>query len=358
MFIFRNNELLKRFIYGRISVPTNISLTGLRTMYKKKASQDIFKGEDTMSYHYNPSLDYFIVIIEHMSLTKAANELHVSQQNLSIYLKRLEQNYRIKLFERRPNLQLTEAGQLLKNAALQIHSIYQDVDTQMEHLRSAKQRIRLGCSHGKIDDLMSYLPMSSYQNKFPNVEIKIIESSSLELEKLLILGSIDLYIGNGNTTQPNLDLFLLAKCPYYVTISSHLLKKYWGEDYLHTIAVWEEQGVDLKYFADIPHIACPKGHLRKIIDEYQLAAGFSLRNIAENSNPNLRLQMCKYNLGFTVSENIIPNYREIGLYSFPITTPVMELPLSCVRRKNEQPSAHLAALWKQIQQMNQQECVV
>ena len=53
---------------------------------------------------YYPSLDYFLAIARHKNITKAAQELHVSQQNLSIYLKRLEQYYQVTLFERKPRL--------------------------------------------------------------------------------------------------------------------------------------------------------------------------------------------------------------------------------------------------------------
>ena len=71
-------------------------------------SKEIYKGAGMSLY---PSLDYFIAIAKHNNITKAANELYVSQQTLSIYLKKLEEYYQIQLFERYPKMCLTPAGE-------------------------------------------------------------------------------------------------------------------------------------------------------------------------------------------------------------------------------------------------------
>ena len=49
-----------------------------------------------------PSLEFFLVIAKYKSLTKASQELFVTQQNLSSYLKRLESYYGLELFTRHP----------------------------------------------------------------------------------------------------------------------------------------------------------------------------------------------------------------------------------------------------------------
>ena len=46
------------------------------------------------------NLDYFLTIVETGNLTKAAEKLFVSQPSLSQYLKRLEKNLGVELFDR------------------------------------------------------------------------------------------------------------------------------------------------------------------------------------------------------------------------------------------------------------------
>ena len=57
-------------------------------------------------------LDYFITIAETGNLTKAAENLYVSQPSLSQYLKRLENSLGAELFDRNSSpLRLTYAGE-------------------------------------------------------------------------------------------------------------------------------------------------------------------------------------------------------------------------------------------------------
>lgn len=52
----------------------------------------------------------FMYAVEEMSFSKAAQKAFVTQQCLSNHIHRLEVSCGVKLFERTPHLQLTEAG--------------------------------------------------------------------------------------------------------------------------------------------------------------------------------------------------------------------------------------------------------
>ena len=53
------------------------------------------------------SIEYFLITVEEMNFTRAAGRLYISQQALSSHISRLEEEYGIRLFERRPALSLT-----------------------------------------------------------------------------------------------------------------------------------------------------------------------------------------------------------------------------------------------------------
>lgn len=57
------------------------------------------------------SMEYFMIAAEEMSFTRAAERLYISQQALSSHISRLEEEYKVKLFERRPTLRLTLEGE-------------------------------------------------------------------------------------------------------------------------------------------------------------------------------------------------------------------------------------------------------
>ena len=57
------------------------------------------------------SIEYFLTTVEEMNVTRAAERLFISQQALSSHLKRLEEEYGVRLFERKPSLRLTLEGE-------------------------------------------------------------------------------------------------------------------------------------------------------------------------------------------------------------------------------------------------------
>ena len=59
------------------------------------------------------SLLYFAEAAKDLNFTRTAKRLFISQQNLSNHISRLEDYYRVKLFERKPHLALTYSGEVL-----------------------------------------------------------------------------------------------------------------------------------------------------------------------------------------------------------------------------------------------------
>ena len=57
------------------------------------------------------SIEYFLITVEEMNFTRAAGRLYISQQALSSHISRLEEEYGIRLFERKPALSLTPEGE-------------------------------------------------------------------------------------------------------------------------------------------------------------------------------------------------------------------------------------------------------
>lgn len=289
-----------------------------------------------------PSLDYFIAIAKHNNITRAANELYVSQQTLSIYLKKLEEYYQIQLFERYPKMCLTPAGKVVYEAALEIADAYSRVDERLEKIKNVTHTIRLGICKAKIDNLLGYYPLAKFKQTV-GVDVEIIEKTSMELEKELKNGELDLYIGNEDVDGELFETYHINTYPYYVFISPELFQnyvvKYHGVD-----AETCRKGIDLQILKEVPFIASQFGHLRTYVIEYEKKCGFKLDIVVENSNPNLRIQMAQYNVGFTISEEPVSAYDK--LYLFPIKQPDNKLNLGLVRKRLSARPKYVDDCWK------------
>ena len=94
-------------------------------------------------------LQYFKVIAETGSLTKAAKTLHISQPAMSAMLKKFEEELNVELFDRSPNrIFLNQTGEI---ALVHINHILQNVEQMKTDLLNAAQQNGLAIKNTRID---------------------------------------------------------------------------------------------------------------------------------------------------------------------------------------------------------------
>jgi len=86
------------------------------------------------------ALEYFKIIAESGSLTKAAQQLHITQPAMSAMLKKLEEELGGELFDRSPNrIHLNKAGEV---ALVHVHAILRNVEQLKADVLSAARQIQ------------------------------------------------------------------------------------------------------------------------------------------------------------------------------------------------------------------------
>ena len=90
-------------------------------------------------------LRYVLSVASHQNLTRAAQELYISQPSLSKYLQNLERTTGMRLFDRQGNrLRLTYAGERYVRYARQMLLMKRDMDEELgEIAREERGRIRV-----------------------------------------------------------------------------------------------------------------------------------------------------------------------------------------------------------------------
>ncbi|MGM0215315.1 LysR family transcriptional regulator [Enterococcus sp. AZ109] len=123
-------------------------------------------------------LEQLVAIAEAGTLSKAAEELHLSQPALTRSIQRLESTWGVTLFDRQKNrIQLNETGELAVASAKQI---LEDVDQMTNTVRLFEKRQRYltigSCAPGPIIRAYSYL-----KKQYPDLSIEhtLIESKGL-----------------------------------------------------------------------------------------------------------------------------------------------------------------------------------
>jgi LysR family transcriptional regulator, low CO2-responsive transcriptional regulator len=136
-----------------------------------------------MNLHH---LRIFYTVAQRRSVTRAANELLLSQPAVSLQLKTLEKELGLPLFERGgPSLRLTQAGEVLYRAAVSILHAKDEAERAISELRGgSKGRLILGAG---TTGGMYVLPhiVQAYKTLWPETEILFhIGTTDQILEKL------------------------------------------------------------------------------------------------------------------------------------------------------------------------------
>lgn len=114
-------------------------------------------------------LEYFKVIAETGSLTKAAEMLHISQPAMSAMLKKFEEELNVELFDRSPNrIHLNQTGEI---ALVHVNHILRSVEQMKADLLSAAQQ-NLTLSIAFCDPGVRWFCVPRFSLAHPEIQVK------------------------------------------------------------------------------------------------------------------------------------------------------------------------------------------
>ena len=139
-------------------------------------------------------MKYFQTVCRYGSITKAAEELFVSQPTISFCIKELENEFGVRLFHRRHNrLQLTVEGSYFLD---KVNYILQSVDAlavQMKNMGNNRNHVKIAVP-AMISTFLFPQIFNAYSKSYPDVELEMLETGSLQVRKLVDASSVDLGI--------------------------------------------------------------------------------------------------------------------------------------------------------------------
>jgi len=137
-------------------------------------------------------LRYFLMVAREENITKAAQQLHVTQPTLSRQLSQLEQELGTTLFHRRNHhIVLTEDGMLLKRRAQEMLELADKTEREFSSREELSGEIAIGC--GETCN-MAYLSdrMVSFREQHPLVQFRIYSATADEVKDRMQNGLLDI----------------------------------------------------------------------------------------------------------------------------------------------------------------------
>ncbi len=140
-------------------------------------------------------LDYLMVIAEEGNITRAAEKLYISQPALTKYVKKLEEEYGVRLLERsHHSVKLTKAGQVFLNEKLKIAAMEQSLRKDLKGLICSRVRISVGSGYSRGERFLT-AAVERLLELHPNVDVDFRLGGELTLMDKVVRGKLDFAFG-------------------------------------------------------------------------------------------------------------------------------------------------------------------
>lgn len=240
---------------------------------------------------------YFIEIAKELNITKAAEKLYVSQQNLSLYLKKLEEYYGVTLLQRKPRMLLTPAGKALLEAYLKMDGIEKTVYSEINDIiKGAKGSITIGIYSSRSTLLLPRV-IGAFLERYPYISFCVNDGVTNQFEEDLLKGAIDVYVGLRPEKKDAFETHRLSQEKLYLAISNGMIRRCLGEE-PENFRERYGNGISLKDCENLPFIMQnDESRIAKLIGKYVEENNLKIWVRAKSNNGDLRLELAQKGLG-------------------------------------------------------------
>jgi len=137
-------------------------------------------------------LQVFHAVAKHLSFTRAADALFMTQPAVTFQIKQLEEQYSTRLFERRHgSISLTPAGELVLSYADKILALSDEMETRLSEMTGEMRGPLLVGASTTIAEFMLPRVLGEFNALYPQVRARLIVANSESIENRVAEHTID-----------------------------------------------------------------------------------------------------------------------------------------------------------------------
>lgn len=150
-------------------------------------------------------LQVFHAVAKHLSFTRAAEALFMTQPAVTFQIRQLEDQVRTKLFDRRHgSISLTPAGELVLSYAERILALSDELDTRLGEMTDEMRGALLVGASSSIGEGLLPRILSEFNALYPQVRLSLQVGNSREIEAQVAAQAIDLGLIEAESTREGL----------------------------------------------------------------------------------------------------------------------------------------------------------
>lgn len=140
-------------------------------------------------------LQYLLILAQCRNMTRAAEKLYISQSALSHYVKNVEEELGVQLFDRSTSpMSLTYAGQCYMESARRILAEEERLSKELRDITlHMTGKLTLGSSRDRASYMMPRI-LPAFSSRYPGIETEVYTASGKELLDALRSGRVDMVL--------------------------------------------------------------------------------------------------------------------------------------------------------------------
>lgn len=282
-------------------------------------------------------LRIFVSVASHLHVSKAAQAMHLAQPAVSRAIRELEQDCGgIALVQKQGrNIRLTEAGEALFGHAQRILAEVSDAQIQMQMRRDATAgRVRIG-TPPTIGLRLLPAALARFHQRYPAVELRIIQGGTAQLLAYLDQGEIDIAVVTMPISPRNHQIEVLFDEPLVVVMHPS-----------HTLA--RQPKIPLAALSDESFLLYPPAYeMHNTIITACKSVGFTPQIILDGGDVGLLLEVAAAGLGVAIVPQLALRGDE-AIVARPISAPTLTRQMALVRRDDRHASAASRILYETL----------
>ncbi|NLL82318.1 MAG: LysR family transcriptional regulator [Tissierellia bacterium] len=165
-------------------------------------------------------IETFVTVAECLNFTKAAEKLYMTQSSTSKIIKSLEDELETQLFYRSPKIELTDVGEAIYKQCIQIINLTNNISLEVENFYELnKGEIKIGIPPLTGSHFFPRI-IGEFNSIYPNVELKLFEGGSRQIESKLDEGSLDVGVMMTNPAKGDIfEFFEFVKSPLLLVVN-------------------------------------------------------------------------------------------------------------------------------------------
>ena len=272
-------------------------------------------------------LQVFHTVARHLSFTKAAEALHMTQPAVTFQVRQLEEYFNTRLFDRTHNrISLTDAGKRVYEYADRIFDLYAEMENSVRELTGEISGLLIIGASTTIAEYMLPALLGDFKSKYEDVNVRLKVSNTEGIVQMVENNIIDLGVVEAPVANKNLAVDVCRMDKLVVIVPPG-----------HELASLEN--VPIGRLADYPYICREEGSgTREVIAEHMQANGLkgALNINMELGSPEAVKGAVEAGMGISVvSRASVSKELKLGSLVALNLDPLLQRPFSFVHQKQK-----------------------